>query len=58
MENTVNILQGVGRNNEKETSFSVEEYRNKTQNKEAENTYSDLENNNISLADLKANMSE
>lgn len=58
MEITVNILQGVGRNNKKETSFSVEKYRNKTRNKEVENTYSDLENNNISLADLKEKMSE
>lgn len=39
-------------------SFSVEEYRNKTQDKEVENTYSDLENNNVSLADVKVNMPE
>lgn len=31
------------------------EYSNKTQDKEVENTYSDLENNNGPLADVKVN---
>lgn len=33
----------------------MEEY-NKTQDKEADNTYSDLENNNGPLADVKVNI--
>lgn len=61
LENIINILQGVWRNDKKEKfffsgNFSVEEYNNKTQDKEVEKTYSDLENNNGPLADLKVNM--
>lgn len=34
----------------------MEEYNSKTQDKEAENTYSDLENNYGPLADVKVTM--
>lgn len=61
MENIINILQGLWRNNQRgkfffSGNFSVEEYNSKTQDKEAENTYSDLENNNDPLADVKVTM--
>lgn len=36
----------------------MEEYGNKTRDKEVENTYSDLESNNVPLADVKMNMPE
>lgn len=60
LENIINRLQGLWWNNKKEKfffsgNFSVEEY-NKTQDKEADNTYSDLENNNGPLADVKVNI--
>lgn len=60
LDNIINILQGLWINNKTEEfffsgNFSVVEYSNKTQDKEVENTYSDLENNNGPLADVKVN---